>query len=96
VPVLAFWLAPQIRPFRWSRIFWTYCLPVVPFTLWFDGVMSCLRSYSQADLRELVAEFTDRNYRWEIGELRGRFVTITYVMGCPAGESLLADIEKPA
>jgi hypothetical protein len=83
VPLLALWLVPRIRPFRWSRIFWNYCLPVIPFTLWFDGVMSCLRSYSQADLWESTAEFTSEDYRWEVGEERGRLVNITYLVGCP-------------
>ncbi len=46
VPLLALRLAPRIRPFRWGRIFWTYCLPVIPFTVWLDGLLSCLRSYS--------------------------------------------------
>jgi hypothetical protein len=31
IPMMALLLAPSIRPFRWSRLFWTYLLPVVPF-----------------------------------------------------------------
>ena len=27
-----------MRPFRWSRIFWTYAVPVVPFVVLFDGL----------------------------------------------------------
>jgi hypothetical protein len=106
VPLLTLILAPRIRPFRWSRIFWTYCLPVLPFTLWFDGVLSCLRSYSQADLRELIAAFTAEDYRWEAGEERRGMVAITYLIGCPArkgrseegeeSEFEAAEIEKPA
>ncbi len=95
VPLLALWLVPTIRPFRWSRIFWNYCLPVIPFTLWFDGVMSCLRSYSQADLKESTAEFVSDDYRWEVGEERGTLVNITYLVGCPVRRdtSEVADVE---
>jgi hypothetical protein len=90
VPLLALRLAPRIRPFRWARVFWTYCLPVIPFTLWLDGILSCLRSYSQADLRELISGMVSENYRWEIGEDRG-LVTISYLIGCPVGPSEEAD-----
>ena len=96
VPLLSLGLAPGIRPFRWSRVFWTYCLPVIPFTLWFDGMLSCLRSYSQADLRESIAEFTSESYRWEVGEERGRLVSITYLIGCPAGKRELEESELEA
>jgi hypothetical protein len=83
VPLLTFLLTPGIRPFRWSRLFWTYVLPVVPFTLWFDGVMSCLRTYSQDDLWELVEGFSAEDYRWEVGEDRGGLVNVTRLVGCP-------------
>ncbi len=83
VPLLALRLTPRIRPFRWSRIFWTYCLPVIPFTLWLDGILSCLRSYSQTDLRELTFGLESDGYRWKIGETGGR-VPITYLIGCPS------------
>jgi hypothetical protein len=44
MPVMAFALVPFIRPFRWSRLLWTFPVPVSPFVLWFDGVISCLRT----------------------------------------------------
>jgi len=84
VPLLSLKLAPRIQPFRWARIFWTYCLPVIPLTLWFDGLLSCLRSYSQADMRDLVEGLTDENYGWEIGEERRGWVSVRYLIGCPS------------
>jgi len=101
VPFLALRLAPRIRPFRWARIFWTYCLPLIPLTLWLDGLLSCLRSYSQADLRELTEGLSGEGYGWEIGEERRRWVTITYLVGCPAKRAMaeeaeLAAAERPA
>ena len=100
VPFLALHLAPRIRPFRWARIFWTYCAPVIPFTLWLDGVLSCLRSYSQSDLRELISGMVCDDYRWEIGEERGR-ICIGYLVGCPmrcveAASGDLVGIQRPA
>jgi hypothetical protein len=93
VPLLGLGLAPCIRPFCWERIFWTYCLPMIPFTLWLDGVLSCLRSYSQADLSELTDGLASENYVWEIGEKRRGWVTITYLLGYPAAKAEVADEE---
>ncbi len=83
VPVLCWYVTPFIRPFRWSRILWTYLLPVVPLTLFVDGILSCLRTYSLEDLRELTDGLGGEDYRWEIGEQgRGR-IEITYLIGRP-------------
>nr|MCU0625851.1 hypothetical protein [Gemmatimonadaceae bacterium] len=36
---------PFIRPFRWRRLLWTYVVPLVPLTCWWDGIVSALRAY---------------------------------------------------
>jgi hypothetical protein len=92
VPLLGLRLAPRIRPFRWGRIFWTYCLPAIPFTLWLDGLLSCLRSYSRADMRELVEGMTHENYSWEIGEERRSLISVRYLVGCPVGRAGTVDV----
>lgn len=83
VPLISLRLAPRIRPFLWRRLFWTYCVPGIPFVLWVDGVLSCLRSYSQADLKELISGMESDDYRWEIGEEHGGRVPISFLVGCP-------------
>jgi hypothetical protein len=74
---------PWIRPFRWSRLLWTYLLPIIPFVLLFDGVVSCLRTYRPQEMLEIVDGLKANNYRWEAGELPTRFVPITYLVGYP-------------
>jgi hypothetical protein len=74
---------PWIRPFRWSRLFWTYLIPIVPIVLLFDGVVSCLRTYRPQELREIVAKLSATNYQWEIGERRTGKTPITYLIGYP-------------
>lgn len=103
VPLLTLVLAPRMRPFRWSRLFWIYCLPVIPFTVWFDGIMSCLRSYSKEDMAELAAGLKAKGYRWESGDVRAGYRAITYLIGIPeregsgeAAELKAAEIEMPA
>src|SRR5208282_18078 len=76
---------PFIRPFRWSRLFWTYLLPLVPLVTLFDGVVSCLRSYSVEDLRDLTAKLGANDYHWDIGTVQSKTtpMPITYLMGVP-------------
>jgi len=77
--------APFIRPFRFSRLFWTYLLPVIPFLLFWDGLMSCLRAYSVKQLREMIASVDADGYFWEAGEETSGFATVTYLVGYPVG-----------
>src|SRR5271163_2126751 len=73
-----------IRPFSWSRLLWTYLVPIMPLVLIFDGVVSCLRTYRPEDLREMVAGLTANEYQWEIGEhFGGRPPVTTYLIGYP-------------
>lgn len=85
MPVMAFAFAPFIRPFRWSRLLWTFPVPVGPFVLWFDGVISCLRAHAPAELLELAHGVSQDGYHWEAGVERKRrvFVAVTYLIGCP-------------
>ena len=74
---------PFIRPWRWSRVFWNYLPPVLPLVGTFDGVVSCLRAYSPAELGELVRGLD--SYEWDIGEIRGGWSPLrgTYLIGVP-------------
>jgi hypothetical protein len=85
--LLLFLHTPRIRPFRWSRLLWTYLIPVIPLVLIFDGVVSCLRTYRPQELREIVATLTSCQYKWEIGELAGKRAPVTYLIGYPSASS---------
>ncbi|MEZ5362682.1 MAG: hypothetical protein R2748_10195 [Bryobacterales bacterium] len=47
VPLFVLLMTPFIRPFRWSRLFWTYVIPVLPLAIFWDGVVSYLRAYTR-------------------------------------------------
>ena len=85
VPLMVLLMTPFIRPFRWSRLLWTYPLPVLPLIALFDGLVSCLRTYSIEDLRDLTARLGGNEYRWEIGAAKAKagLITITYLIGVP-------------
>jgi hypothetical protein len=78
-------VTPFIKPFRWSRLLYTYALPIVPLcTLW-DGIVSCLRVYDPSELRALVAGLPASSYQWELGRLSvPKMPTqLTYLIGVP-------------
>lgn len=67
---LALLLTPFLRPFRWSRIFWTYLVPFGPLAAAWDGVASCLRSYRADELRDLAASVRGPDWEWTVREIR--------------------------
>ena len=93
---LLFLLTPWIRPFRWSQLFWTYVLPVIPAVLLFDGVVSCLRTYRPEELKKMVEKLTASKYEWEVGEhsTGPRGIPITYLMGYPRGQGQTSSCEN--
>jgi hypothetical protein len=62
---------------------WTYVIPLVPFMLWFDGLMSCLRAYSKDELFQMSKRLPVKDYHWQAGTKRDGFVPITYLIGYP-------------
>jgi hypothetical protein len=97
-PLFVLLLTPGIRPFRWSRLLWTYFLPVVPFVVWLDGLISCMRAYAPQELREMVQELEQKmpreagnaphqtRYLWQVGEEVAGVLPVTFLIGYPAGE----------
>jgi hypothetical protein len=83
VPLLVLLMTPTIRPFRWARLFWTYVIPLIPFVVGFDGFISCLRTYTVAELKSLTEGLSPNGYSWEIGEKSARGLPITYLIGAP-------------
>jgi hypothetical protein len=65
-------LTPFVRPFRWSRLLFTYLVPLIPLLVLFDGTISMLRIYHPDELRALVAGVPGQeSYTWDIGEAAG-------------------------
>ena len=87
LPLMVLGYTPFIRPFRWSRLLWTYLVPVVPLAVWFDGTVSCLRTYTPEELGNLVKDLA--GYEWEIGTVRSAPLPsrVTYVVGVPLTRS---------
>jgi hypothetical protein len=91
MPIVAFLGAFLITPFLGrmtiGRFVFTYVIPIAPFCLAWDGFVSCLRTYSPAELDEITKEIDCDAYMWESGKIpalnyAGPY-NITYLFGIP-------------
>ena len=73
---------------RWQTLLLTYVFPVLPVGALFDGIVSCLRTYSPGELSALVEPLSAEGYTWEIGKARSwrSPIPITYLLGYPAND----------
>jgi len=83
LPLLSWILTPTIHPFRWPRLLFTYLIPVVPFVLFYDGIVSCLRAYSHTELTHLLSTLPPNTYQWQIGEETTGLLPVSYLIGHP-------------
>jgi hypothetical protein len=83
--LMPFAFTPWMRPFRWSRLLYTYVIPIIPLVLLFDGVVSCVRTYRPQELREIIQKLSGIEYQWEVGEhlKASSQAPITYLIGSP-------------
>jgi hypothetical protein len=86
-PLTVLFTTPFIKPFKFGRIVFTYLIPIVPlFVLW-DGVVSSLRTYSIAEMNELVKNLNGtETYDWEIKKVKSGPSIILYLLGTKKGQ----------
>jgi hypothetical protein len=83
-PVVFFFCTPFFRPFRFSRIFFTYIIPIIPVCTVWDGVVSILRLYRPKELEAIIAEVDDGSYTWQTGTKRHPLgFSVAYLTGYP-------------
>ncbi len=84
-PILLFFCTPFFRHFTFSRLLFTYLIPVIPFCAVWDGVISIIRLYSPAEMEQMAHEADCGNYTWISGKVRNKFgIGIAYLIGYPA------------
>jgi hypothetical protein len=84
-PVLVVLATPFIRPFTWSRLLWTYLVPLVPLTCCWDGIISQLRARSVEELNALARDPALATHHWRTGKVRLPHspAHLTYLIGHP-------------
>lgn len=65
--------------------FFSKKVPVLPLLLGWDNVVSCLRTYSDDELRAFIGPLTSTDYCWELGQLPHPTLEVPYpyLMGYP-------------
>lgn len=89
VPIAVLALTPLIRPFRWWRLLFTYAVPLIPIFTWWDGTVSCLRTYRPEDLERLIEGPEFAGFAWTAGEVRDPKapLPVTYLIGIPRAQA---------
>ena len=81
-PLTVLITTPFIRPFRVGRIIFTYFVPLVPLFIWWDGIVSALRTYSVNEMQALVDGVRGKEtYAWEIQRVKSGPGVVLYLVG---------------
>ena len=81
LPAFIWVLTPWMRPFNWLRLLLTYLIPVIPFVVFSDGVVSCLRTRTPEELLALTRVLPQ--YEWTAGYAQGAWLAPVYLIGLP-------------
>jgi hypothetical protein len=84
-PIAFFFFTPFFKPFRFSRIFFTYIIPIIPFCTVWDGIVSIIRLYKPSELLQIAKEVEPHTYHWSSGKKKSKFgLNVTFLVGYPA------------
>lgn len=83
-PIAFLLFTPFFKPFKLSRLLFTYILPVIPlYTIW-DGLASILRMYEPEELHRIATSLETKTYTWKYGKTKNRFgIKASYLIGYP-------------
>jgi uncharacterized protein (TIGR02284 family) len=83
-PFIFFFCTPFFRPFRFSRLFFTYLVPIIPICQIWDGIVSIIRLYKPDELLKIAAEVDTETYSWRAGKIKNKFgMHVNYLIGYP-------------
>lgn len=83
-PISVLIMTPFIQPFRIGRLVFTYLIPVVPMVVLWDGMVSCLRTYSVDEMRALIDSIDNKeSYDWKFDKKKSKTGFVIYMTGTP-------------
>ena len=87
-PIAVLLLTPLIRPVSIPRLFFTYIIPIVPFVVLWDGVVSVLRTYTNEELETMAKSVDTKNhFLWSSELILKGQQKIQMFTGCPLPEA---------
>ncbi len=85
-PIIFFFITPFLRPFRLSRLFYTYIIPLIPLTTVWDGIVSIIRMYNPEEMLSMANSVSYSGYIWKSGTVKNKIGTsIMYLTGYKVG-----------
>lgn len=75
-----FVFAPFVKPFSLGRLLFTYVVPAIPFVVFFDGMVSCLRVYSPDELREMTRDLASDAYEFEVRRVEVPYAPVEHLV----------------
>ena len=90
MPIFVWLSTPFMRPFKWTRLFFTYLVPLVPLTCLWDGVVSQLRAYTPDELQEMGRAAGTMEWRAGYKPFPHGPGQLTYLIGWPASAATKA------
>ena len=83
--LLSLFLTLRVRPLSATQLIFTYCLPILPLFLSWDGAVSNARTYTKQDLEFLISQIDSQAYSWEIGTVKNARLPgkMSYLLGLP-------------
>ena len=83
-PIAFILFTPFFRPFKWSRLLFTYIIPIIPLCTMWDGAVSVTRLYTPSQLLAIANDIDNTDYCWEAGKKKNKFgMSIAYLIGYP-------------
>jgi hypothetical protein len=82
-PIFVAFATPFIRPFRWMRLLWTYVIPLIPLTCWWDGLISACRAYTVTEMLAMTQGFVDFDWKADRVGIQGTAAHLTHLVGIP-------------
>ncbi|GAB3536334.1 hypothetical protein GCM10027443_26480 [Pontibacter brevis] len=83
-PAVILTVTPFIRPFKLSRLFFTYIIPLIPLGIIWDGTVSLFRIYTPRMLQHMTKEIPTPGYTWRTGKAGTRpGKHVIYLIGYP-------------
>lgn len=82
LPIMTTLLSIILSPWH---VFFCWAIPALPIVMWFDGMVSCLRTYSPSEFHSLVAQVKGHeSFEWEAG-VKKLFLapSLVYYIGKP-------------
>ena len=83
-PLIFLLFTPFFKPFRFSRILFTYLVPLIPLCTIWDGIVSITRLYKPGELLSIATSAGNDLFVWKAGNLKNKFgMRVTYLLGYP-------------